>query len=81
MGHIRLLISYLLSGIAARAFHMVFNPLPPVPVRGASGAIAGVMGAYFVLFPSVRIITLVPTFFMVSLPADTCWGLPSSCGS
>ncbi|GAB6116878.1 hypothetical protein JCM16816_04750 [Thermoanaerobacter brockii subsp. lactiethylicus] len=44
---------------------MAFNPISPVPVVGASGAIAGVMGAYFVLFPSARIITLVPSFFLV----------------
>ncbi|AIS51554.1 putative membrane protein GlpG [Thermoanaerobacter kivui] len=65
MGHIRFLIFYLLSGVIAGVFHLVFNPISPVPVVGASGAIAGIMGAYFVLFPSARIITLVPTFFLV----------------
>ncbi|TYP56139.1 rhomboid family intramembrane serine protease [Thermosediminibacter litoriperuensis] len=67
MGHIRFLIFYLLSGVIAGVFHIVFNPLSRVPVVGASGAIAGVMGAYFVLFPSARIITLVPTFFLVPI--------------
>ncbi|ABY91647.1 rhomboid family intramembrane serine protease [Thermoanaerobacter sp. X514] len=65
MGHIKFLIFYLLSGVIAGVFHMAFNPISPVPVVGASGAIAGVMGAYFVLFPSARIITLVPSFFLV----------------
>ncbi|ERM92062.1 peptidase S54 [Caldanaerobacter subterraneus subsp. yonseiensis KB-1] len=65
MGHIRFLIFYLLSGVIAGVFHLVFNPISPVPVVGASGAIAGIMGAYFVLFPSARIITLVPSFFLV----------------
>lgn len=65
MGHIRFLIFYLLSGVIAGVFHLVFNPLSPVPVVGASGAIAGIMGAYFVLFPLARIITLVPSFFLV----------------
>ncbi|ADL07391.1 rhomboid family intramembrane serine protease [Thermosediminibacter oceani] len=67
MGHIRFLLFYLLSGVIAGVFHLVFNPLSRVPVVGASGAIAGVMGAYFVLFPSARIITLVPTFFLVPI--------------
>lgn len=65
MGHIRFLIFYILSGVIAGVFHLVFNPISPVPVVGASGAIAGIMGAYFVLFPSARIITLVPSFFLV----------------
>lgn len=77
MGHIKFLIFYLLSGVIAGVFHMAFNPISPVPVVGASGAIAGVMGAYFVLFPSARIITLVPSFFPgSSLPSYTRRGLP-----
>ncbi|KXG77545.1 Rhomboid protease GluP [Fervidicola ferrireducens] len=67
MGHVRFLIFYLISGIIAGITHLVFNPLLPVPVVGASGAIAGVMGAYFVLFPTARIITLIPTFFILPL--------------
>ncbi|WP_073257119.1 rhomboid family intramembrane serine protease [Caldanaerovirga acetigignens] len=67
MGHIRFLIFYLISGVIAGITHLVFNPLLPVPVVGASGAIAGVMGAYFVLFPTARIITLIPTFFILPL--------------
>ncbi|MCG0275144.1 MAG: rhomboid family intramembrane serine protease [Thermosediminibacteraceae bacterium] len=65
MGHLKFLIFYLACGIIAGITHLIFNPLLRVPVVGASGAIAGVMGAYFVLFPTARIITLVPTFFLV----------------
>ena len=63
LGHFRYLLFYLLTGIAAGLVHVMFNPNSNVPSVGASGAIAGVMGAYFVLFPSARVLTLVPFFF------------------
>ncbi len=71
LGHFRYLIFYLLAGIAASLIHTVFNPLSRLPSVGASGAIAGVMGAYFILYPSARVLTLVPFFFFffVWLPA------------
>jgi hypothetical protein len=66
------LLFYLLSGIAAGAVHIVTNPASTVPTVGASGAIAGVMGAYLLLFPHSTVLTLVPiVFFMhvVEVPA------------
>ncbi len=64
LGHIRYLIFYFLSGIAAAILHIAFNAGSPVPSVGASGAIAGVMGAYFLLYPSARVLTLIPFFFL-----------------
>jgi len=71
VGHFRYLILYLLSGLAAAALHTFFNLASTVPSVGASGAIAGVMGAYFVLYPRAKVLTLVPFFFVffVWLPA------------
>jgi membrane associated rhomboid family serine protease len=72
LGHFLYLIFYLLSGIAASLLHIFFNSASTVPSVGASGAIAGVMGAYFVLYPSARVLTLVPIIFFFSfiwLPA------------
>jgi membrane associated rhomboid family serine protease len=62
MGHGRFLVFYLLCGIAAALAQTILNPDSVVPMVGASGAIAGVMGAYFVLYPRSRIVTLVPLF-------------------
>jgi rhomboid family protein len=64
LGHFLYLIFYLLCGIAAALVHMTFNLGSTVPTVGASGAIAGVMGAYFLLFPQARVLTLVPFFFI-----------------
>lgn len=62
LGHFPYLIFYLLSGLGASLVHIMFNLGSQVPSVGASGAIAGVMGAYFVLFPSARVLTLIPVF-------------------
>lgn len=78
MGHSRFLLFYLLSGLAATVAHISVNPLSPVPIVGASGAISGVVGAYFVMFPTARVLTLVPIFFLVDivlLPAVIFIGL------
>src|SRR3954465_1567624 len=71
LGHFRYLLFYLLTGFAAAALHILMNPNSTVPRVGASGAIAGVMGAYFILYPSARVLTLVPFFFIffIHLPA------------
>lgn len=55
MGPLRFLVFYILCGLAAAFAHASFHPFSEVPVVGASGAIAGVMGAYLVLFPAARI--------------------------
>ena len=71
LGHGRYLLMYLLSGIAGSLLHIAFNPGSEIPSVGASGAIAGVMGAYFLLYPRARVLTLVPFFFVffIWLPA------------
>jgi len=72
MGHGRFLVFYLLCGVAAALAQTVTAPNSTVPMVGASGAIAGVMGAYFVLYPKSRIVALVPLFFffqIIEVPA------------
>jgi membrane associated rhomboid family serine protease len=72
MGHVRFLVFYLLCGLAAAALQIAFQPDSPVPMVGASGAIGGVMGAYIVLYPRVRVHMLVVLGFYVttiSVPA------------
>jgi membrane associated rhomboid family serine protease len=67
-GHIGYLAFYLFCGIASALVHVSFNLHASVPAVGASGAISGVMGAYILLFPRARILTLV-LIFLVPLPA------------
>jgi len=62
LGHIRFLGFYLICGIAGNITHIIMNSASPVPALGASGSIAGVLGAYFLLFPGARIVTLLPVF-------------------
>ena len=72
MGHGRFLAFYLLCGVAAAVAQTLTAPDSTVPMVGASGAIAGVMGAYFVLYPKSRIVALVPLFFffqIIEVPA------------
>jgi membrane associated rhomboid family serine protease len=72
LGSVRYLLLYLLSGLAAGIVHIVFNPTSTIPAIGASGAISGVLAAYFLFFPTARVITLVPLFFwpwFVEIPA------------
>lgn len=57
LGHLRYLVFYLLCGLVSGISHMVLNMQSPVAVIGASGAIAGVMGAYFLLHPNAKILT------------------------
>jgi len=78
MGKLRFLVFYFLCGIVAGAVHVYFNADSPVPTIGASGAISGVMGAYFVLFPRARVITLIPLIIyplFVELPAYVFLGV------
>jgi len=72
MGHLRFLAFYLASGVVAGLAHAALAPTATLPTIGASGAIAGVLGAYFVLYPSARVLTLVPLIFipwLVEIPA------------
>ncbi len=63
MGAVRYVLFYLGCGVAAALVQFVSDPYAQVPTVGASGAIAGVMGAYFVMFPRARILMLFPIFF------------------
>jgi len=65
MGRGRFLIFYFLCGVLATVAHIVFNPESRAPSLGASGAIAGVLGAYLLLYPRARVITVVPIFFFI----------------
>src|SRR5260370_16614153 len=67
LGHAKYLVFYLLCGIAAGMTQTLFNAGSRVPMVGASGAIAGVMGAYLVKFPHSRIVTVVFIFFFVPI--------------
>ena len=67
MGHLRYLVFYLLSGIAAALAQIIINPSSTVPMIGASGAISGVLGAYVYLFPRARVYTLIPNPFLFGL--------------
>ena len=65
LGPFRFFFFYLLSGLGASFTHIVFNPNSQVPMIGASGAIAGVLGAYFILYPRARVLTLVFLFVFI----------------
>lgn len=72
MGPVRFLFFYLICGVAAGLVHSLTNPDSTIPAVGASGAIAGVMGAYLFQFPFSRVIVLVPVLFLpvfIQLPA------------
>jgi rhomboid family protein len=72
LGHLGFLLFYLGAGATAALLQILFNPFSAVPMLGASGAIAGVMGAYFVLYPHSRVLTaifLVFVFDLVEIPA------------
>ncbi|MFW6055315.1 MAG: rhomboid family intramembrane serine protease [Thermodesulfobacteriota bacterium] len=78
MGPLRFAAFYLCCGLIALAGHMFFNSDSTVPVVGASGAIAGVMGAYLILYPRATVLTLVPILFFplfIDLPAVIFLGI------
>jgi membrane associated rhomboid family serine protease len=78
LGHLRYLLFYVLCGVLAGVAHLLTNWDSGVPTIGASGAIAGVMGAYFITYPRARIVTLIPLFFFfqfAELPAFLFLGL------
>ena len=65
-GHMRFIIFYLLSGVAAALVQYSFDPSSPVPMIGASGAVSGVLGAYLILFPRAKVKTLVFVFLFIT---------------
>ena len=72
LGSINYFVVYILMGVAATFSHIISAPLSPIPLIGASGAIAGVLGAYFILYPRARVVTLVPLgifFTFLEIPA------------
>ncbi|MGD9226107.1 MAG: rhomboid family intramembrane serine protease [Desulfobacterales bacterium] len=78
LGPIRYALFYLLCGIASGLSHLILNLNSNLPTIGASGAIAGVMGAYFILHPRSKILTLIPIFFIpwfINIPAFVFLGL------
>lgn len=78
MGGARFLVFYLACGVASSVCHVLMNPESTVPAVGASGAIAGLMGAYLFLFPRSRMIVLVPILFVplfLELPAIVYLGV------
>jgi membrane associated rhomboid family serine protease len=78
LGSVRYLFFFLLSGVASGLSHLLLNWHSPVSTIGASGAIAGVMGAYFLLYPKSRVLTLIPILFLpylIEVPAYFFLGL------
>ena len=67
MGPMRYLVFYLMSGVAAGLLQTYILPTSQVPMVGASGAIAGVLGAYLILFPRSRVASLVPILFIFTI--------------
>jgi rhomboid family protein len=67
MGGMRYLIFYLLSGVAAGLLQTYILPTSGVPMIGASGAIAGILGAYLILYPGARIASLIPILFIFTI--------------
>jgi len=78
MGHSRFLLFYLLGGLIASLAHIFTNPASQIPTVGASGAIAAVLGAYLVLYPNSKVLTIIPLGFflrMTMVPAAIVLGL------
>jgi membrane associated rhomboid family serine protease len=77
VGHGRFVVFYLLCGFAAAIGQTIIDPESTLPMVGASGAIAGVMGAYFVLYPRSRVLTLIPIIIyweIIEVPAIVLLG-------
>jgi membrane associated rhomboid family serine protease len=71
----RFVAFYLLSGLTAALAQVMANPASEIPMVGASGAISGVMGAYLVLFPRVRVYTMIPLGFFFTSMALPAWAM------
>jgi len=78
LGPLRYLMFYLLCGLSSGISHLITNYYSLAPTIGASGAVAGVMGAYFILHPKARILTIIPIFFIpyfIEIPAFIFLGI------
>jgi membrane associated rhomboid family serine protease len=78
LGPVRFVFFYLISGLGAALTHIFFNPNSHVPMIGASGAIAGILGAYLILYPHAHVLTFVFLFFfirIIAIPAAFVLGL------
>ena len=78
MGHLRFILFYLVCGTIAVYTHSWVDAQSRVPMIGASGAVSGILGAYFILFPRARVLTLVPLGFFITtirMPALILIGL------
>jgi membrane associated rhomboid family serine protease len=73
MGRLRFIVFYLLCGLAAAAAQIITSPGSAIPMVGASGAISGVMGAYLLLYPTVRVYTLLVLGFFITSMALPAW--------
>lgn len=77
LGHLRFIIFYLFVGVIATLSQIMISPNSKIPQIGASGAISGILGAYLLLFPKTKVLTLIPLFFfirIISLPAFVVLG-------
>ena len=78
LGHGRFALFYLLAGLGAGVVHTILNYYVAIPTVGASGAIAGVLGAYLILYPFARVLTLIPIFVfwqIIEIPAIIVLGI------
>lgn len=67
LGRVRFLVFYVMCGFAASSLHVIVDPMSATPMVGASGAISGVLGAYLLLFPGARVVTLIPIFVFIQV--------------
>lgn len=67
LGHLRFVLFYLGAGAVAGVAQVLIDPTSSVPIVGASGAIAGITGAYFLFYPRARVVTIVPIFLFVQV--------------
>ncbi|MBA7627115.1 hypothetical protein ES703_34577 [subsurface metagenome] len=77
LGHFRFTIFYLFIGVIASLTQIMVNPFSTIPQIGASGAVSGILGAYILLFPKTKVLTLIPLFYIIriiSLPAFVVLG-------
>jgi membrane associated rhomboid family serine protease len=73
LGHVRYFFFYMLTGLGAALLHILLNATSPYPMVGASGAVSGLLGAYIILFPHARVLTLVIFFFITLVEIPAYW--------